>query len=177
MRVTKKIILSLLICIFLLLTSLCGTILYYHYNPHQIKSLIERSISASTGILCTVKNLSYTTKPLSIKTEGITLKPGKHQQGFNLEIPNLKVDLTLEGPFGQKSLILKSLKIDGFSCNLSEKMILTQATKEKAGTSFFSNTFRRLVAFFLFRDIKLQEVEVVNGKIDARFGIHIGLAQ
>ena len=170
MKLTNKILISFCIAAFLFLASLFGTILYYYYHPHRIKSFIERSISTSTGTLCTVKTLSYTTKPLRIKAEGITLKPGENQRGFDLEIPNLKIDLTLEGPFGQKSLILKSLKIESFSFNLSEKMILAQDKSKGEGPSYFSKILKWLVASLLFRDIKLQEVEVANGRFDARFG-------
>lgn len=132
--------------------------------------MIERSISTSTGTSCAIKTLSYSIKPLRIKAEGLTLKPGKHQHGFDLEIPTLKVDLTLEGPFGQKSLILKSLKIDSFSFHLSEKMILAKDKSKVEAPSFFSKILKWLMASLLFRDIKFQELEVINGKIDARFG-------
>ena len=170
MKLRNKIILSICIAAFLLLASVCGTILYYYYHPQRIKPLIENTISTSTGTLCTIRNLSYTTKPLSIEAEGITLKPGKHQGGFDLEIPNLKIDLMREGPFGQKSLILKSLKINEFSFSLSEKMSLTKAPPKTDGTSFLGKIFKWLIAFFLFRDIKFQEAEVSNGKIDAQIG-------
>jgi len=170
MKLKNKIIFSFCIAAFLFLASLCGMILYYYYHPHRIKSFLERSISASTGTLCTVKALSYTTKPLKIKAEGITLKPGEHQRGFDLKIPTFMVDIALEGPFGQKSLILKSLKIDGFSFNFSDKMLLAKDETKVESTSFFRKILKWLIASLLFTDIKFQEVEVVNGKIDVLFG-------
>jgi len=55
-----------------LLFSSIGLYLYYH--PDQVKPIIERSLSATTGASCTIENLSYSFKPMVFEVKGILFK-------------------------------------------------------------------------------------------------------
>ena len=156
---------------FLIVTFFCGIILYYYYHhPSSIKSLIEKSISRSTGTSFTIKNLSYSLKPLKIRAKGITFKPAGKQHGFYLEIPDFNADITLEGAFGHKILTLKKLKINGFSFRLSERTIMPEISTKAESPSFFAKLLKGLTALFLFRDIKFQAAEVINSDIALNLG-------
>ena len=168
MKTKRKIILTFCIIVLLILASLCGTILYYYHHPAAVKAFIEKSISQSTHTSFRIEMLSYSLKPLRIRAEGILFKPGKDHRGFHLEIPELIADMTLEGAFGSKSLTLKNLKIDGFSFHVSHDMVLPEIERKPKSPSFLSRILKRLVALFLFRDIRFQAAQISNGHMVAQ---------
>ncbi|MEE9611109.1 MAG: hypothetical protein V3W19_07650, partial [Desulfatiglandales bacterium] len=175
MRFRKKIFLAFLITIFLLLGSLIGAILYLYYHPSTLKPFIEASISRSTGSAFTIKELSYSIKPLSIRAKGILFNPLEEQHGLHLEVPELMADLSLEGPFGNKSLTFKSIRIDAFSLLFSKEMGLPQIAQGEKSASFFARILKGGMEFFLFKDIKFQGAELTNGQIAVRLGDQIVL--
>jgi hypothetical protein len=165
MRPKRKILIAFCIIAILFLGSLAGTILYYYHHPQAVKALIERSLSRSIGASFTVKDLSYSIKPMSIQAQGIIVKPGKNQSGFHLEIPNLRVDVNLIGRFGRKSLFVKNIMIGGLSVRLSEKMALPEITSKQSEPSFLARVLKEIIALFLFREVRFGVAEVVNGEI------------
>ena len=169
MKPAGKIILIVCVIVLLLLTSLSGAIIYYYTHPPQVKSFIEDAVSRSTGTSFTIKNLTYSLKPLRVIAKGIIFKPGT-LQGFYLEIPGFQADLSLEGPFGQKSLVFKSLRVEGFSCRMSKDSTLPKIEQGAGAPSFFGAILKRVVAIFLFRDFKFQGAELAGGSISAELG-------
>ncbi|MDY7035616.1 MAG: hypothetical protein SV375_05555, partial [Thermodesulfobacteriota bacterium] len=166
----RKIFLGFFIAVLLLLASLSATFLYYYYHPSKLKSFLETSIARSTKSSLTIDRLSYSINPLKIRMEGISLKPLEHRHGFDLEIPDLMADITLEGPFGYKSLIFTALKINGFSLDLTRGMSLPDMTPRVENASYIYRTLKAFIAFFFFRDIKFKAAELANGHIAARSG-------
>jgi hypothetical protein len=168
MKIKRKTILIFCIAPLLLLGSLCGAILYYYFNPPAVKALIEKSIARSTGTSCKIKSLSYSLKPINIRAKGILVKPGEDLRGFHLELPEFIADISLEGPFGHKCLTFKNLKIDGFSFLVSHDLLLPVLKQKPETPSFLGRAVKRLIAFFLFRDIQFQAAQIVNGHIVAQ---------
>ncbi|MBW2346094.1 MAG: hypothetical protein JRF53_19290, partial [Deltaproteobacteria bacterium] len=168
MKIKKKILLTFFIIALLFLASLCGTILYYYHHPDSVKAFIEKSIARTTHTSFRIEKLSYSLKPLRIRAEGIMFEPGKDHRGFHLEIPEFTADMTLEGAFGNKSLTFKKLKIDGFSCRVSHDMILPKIESKPKSPSLLVSVMKRLAAFFLFRDIRFEAAQIVNGHVVAK---------
>ena len=74
--------------------------LYLYYHPNQVKPVVERSLSASTGASCTIENLSYSFKPMVLEARGIIFKPLRPRQAFSMEIPLIRANMDVEGPWG-----------------------------------------------------------------------------
>ncbi|MCP4667726.1 MAG: hypothetical protein GY849_15325 [Deltaproteobacteria bacterium] len=164
----KKIILGLCLLILSLLALFCGTVMYYYSHPSATKGLIEKGVSSATGTSLTIKDLSYSLKPFSIQAKGVTIKPGKNLAGFHLEIHDVKVDLALEGPFGERDLLITNLRVDGFSLRISEEMTLPALFQKAEGPSFLARVVKKIKALLLFREIRLVAGECVNGDMTAR---------
>ena len=154
MRLRKKILLSVSMIVLLFLASLCGGILYLYDHPSAVKPFIEKSISGFTGTSFTMKTLSYSLKPFRIEANEILIRSAEGPGGFTLTIPGLTVDLALQGPFGRKTLILKTLKIEGFSFQLSDNAELPKIRMKGKSTNFFSKILKDAVGLFLLRDIQ-----------------------
>jgi hypothetical protein len=171
MKVIKKIFLfsGIALCVVVLLFSGIGFYLYYH--PDQVKPMIERSLSASTGASCTIENLSYSFKPMVLEARGILFKPLKPQKTFFMEIPLIRADMDVEGPWGHRSLVLKNLQIKGLYFDLfSERFKFPGILPAKRGPSFPAGMARGLIGLFFFRDLKFQSGELLDGRISAAMG-------
>ena len=170
MRLRKKILLSLSVIVLVFVVSLCGGILYLYYHPAAVKPFIEKTISGSTGTSFTIKTLSYSLKPFHIRAKDILILSDEGPSGFSLTIPDIIADLALKGPFGQKTLILTNLKINGFSFLLSGEADLPKFGLKGKGKGIISRILKDAISLFFFlRDIKFQAVEMRGGEITARW--------
>ena len=170
MKLTGKIILIVCVIVLLLLTSLAGAIIYYYTHPSAVKAFVENAVSRSTGTSFTIKSLAYSLDPLRVIAKGIIFQQGRDLHGFYLEIPRFKADLSLEGPFGQRSLIVKSLRVEGFSCRISKDVTLPKIEQKAGPASFFDAVLKRVIALFLFRDFRFQGAELSGGTVSAQLG-------
>ena len=178
MKPKGKIVLIICLVVLLFLTSLAGAIIYYYTHPPAVKSFIEKAVSRSTGTSFTIKTLTYSLDPLRVNAQGIIFKPGRDLKGFYLEIPGFGADLSLEGLFGQKNLVFKSLRVEGFSCRISKDPALPKIEQKAGPPSFLGAILKRVIAIFLFRDIAFQRAEFSGGSISAQLGeqtVHVNV--
>jgi len=169
MKLRTKILLSLSVIVLVFLISLCGGILYLYYHPAAVKPFIEKTISGSTGTSFTIKTLSYSLKPFHIRAKDILIQSDGGTGGFTLTIPDVIADLDLEGPFGQKTLNLTNLKINGFSFLLSEEADLPKFGLKRKGSGLISRILNDAIGLFLLKDIKFQAAEMKGGEITAKW--------
>jgi hypothetical protein len=170
---TSRRIILLTICVIAILVigSVTATILYYHRHPSALKTMIERSVSASTGSSLTIGDLSFSISPLYVRAKNVSLEPGSDQYGFYAAIPDLSVDMVLVGRFGQKRLTVTNLKVADFTLRLSSEMALPEFTPEQeTSPSFFSSIIERMFRVLVFRGVTFQSAEVVNGEISVQSG-------
>ncbi|HSQ86625.1 MAG TPA: hypothetical protein VLM43_18080, partial [Desulfobacterales bacterium] len=168
MALIKKILLFSGIALFVVVLLFSGIGLYLYYHPGQVKPMIERSLSASTGASCTIKTLSYSFKPMVLEARGILFKPLKPKKTFSMEVHSIRADMKIDGPWGHRSLILKNLQINGVYLDLFPEHVTSPGSfPVKRGPSFTADTARRLISFFFFRDIRFGSGELLDGRISA----------
>ncbi len=171
MRLIKKIFLFAGIALCFVLILFAGIGLYLYYHPDQIKPMVERSLSASTGASCTIENLFYSFNPMFLEARGILLKPLKPPKTFSVEIPFIRADMEIEGPWGHRSLVLKNMQINGLYLDLlSEGVTFPGILPTKRGPSFPARMVRGFIGLFFFRDIKFGSGELLDGRISAAMG-------
>lgn len=171
MKLIKKIFLfsGMALCFVVILFSGMGLYLYYH--PDQVKPMIERSLSASTGASCTIETLSYSFKPMVLEAKGILLNPLKPRKTFSMEIRSIRADMDVEGPWGHRALILKNVRMNGLYLDFfSEGFTFPGILPAKKGTSFPAKMVRGLIGLFFFRDIRFGSGELLDGRVSAAMG-------
>jgi hypothetical protein len=168
-KTRNKILISLSVVILFFLISVTGTGLYLYHHPALFKPFLEKTLSRTAGAEFTLQTLSYSLRPLSFRAAGIRLEPGEKLKGLSLEIPALEADMSLEGPFGRRRLILKTLRASGFSCTLSRGLTLPEVPEGPAGPSLLSKVLKGFTALFLFRDVTFHALEAAEGRISAHF--------
>ena len=167
----KKIFLvsGIALCIVAILVS--GTGLYLYYHPDLVKPIFVRSLSASTGASCSIEKLSYSLNPMSVEAEGISFKPVKAGQTFSIKVPSIRVDMTVEGPWGNRSLVLKNIQVSGLYIDLSpDGFKFPGILPAKKSPSFPTGMVRDLIGFFFFRNIRFQSGELLDGSVSAVVG-------
>jgi len=120
----KKIFLvsGFFLCVITVIFSGLG--LYVYYHPERIKPMIERSLSATTGLSCTIESISWRFQPMVLEARGILLKTIGLQDAFTMEIPFIRADMAVEGPWGYRSLILENIQMNDISVNTTLPIIL-----------------------------------------------------
>jgi hypothetical protein len=163
MATKRKILLIVLIVGALLSASLLGVPLFYYYQPSKTKSLLERSISRITGAVCTIRELSYSVRPLNISAKGISVLD--HVNGFDMEIPEFLASISLKGPFGRKTLTFTNFTLHGFSFTARHELGVHQIEESESNPSLFARLFKTLASAFFSRDVKFQAMHVSGGYV------------
>ena len=170
MKRKKKLLIALGVFLLLVVMSIAGTLFYYYTHPNSVEQLIERIVYQSTGMECTIEDLSYSLDPLTVRAEGMTLGPFEDQTGLHLRISDLAADMSLEGRFGRKTLIIEHIRIHKFLLNVPEQFVMPEYKREQESSSFLSQILGWTATWFMFRDISFKEVTVLDGQITALFG-------
>ncbi len=162
MSVKKSLLLAVL-CIFL---AFAGIFFYYYTHPRAVASLVERGVSRFAGISVDIRDLSYTFRPLQIEAKEITVTPASDASGFSLKIPKLNAHMFLDGPFGERSLVLDTIRIGSFSLDYSQADF-KPIPKKKPSVSVVKPVIIRLIAYLFFKDIRINEVILTEGNLAA----------
>ncbi len=165
MNIAKKIILMISGVLLLVFIFLTGTVWYLYAHPDRVKGLVEGVLSDATGASVVLGRLDYALDPFHVAAEGISLRPGERFLGIHLEAPNFRADLSSEGPFARKTLVIEYLELSDFSCRILKDAKMPSLTEREKSPSFFSGLLKRLVALFVFRDIRIQQVAVLGGNL------------
>ncbi len=169
MKFRNKLIIVFFLCVLFVTTSIGAVLLYYYTHPDAVKPLIERTISAYTGMACTVRTLSYSLDPLTVRAESVILDPSKDRPGPRLEISDFGADMALAGPFGRRTLTLKHFNIQKLQLHFPEEFVLPEIRREQGAPSLLSRILGWVVTQCLFKDIAFEEAALLDGQITAAF--------
>ncbi|MFC1884585.1 hypothetical protein ACFL2O_07430 [Thermodesulfobacteriota bacterium] len=169
MKTGKKIIVIFLVSLLVLISALCGAILYVYFHPLAAKSLLEGYVSHATGGMLTIKELSYSVSPLSLHVKGINLDRGKTGQGLGLKIRTLSANAEREGIFWKKTLLIKNLLVEDCSSVFTATERASGEDGENEILSVFYGIFRGVFSLLVFRDIKFEEAEISEADFQGEF--------
>ncbi|RJP47771.1 MAG: hypothetical protein C4548_00340 [Desulfobacteraceae bacterium] len=167
MKLIKKFVLITGIFLCFMAIILAGTGIYLYYHPERIKPTIERSLSATTGSACTIESISFSLQPMGLEARGILFKTlDASMEASSLEIPFIRTDMTIEGPWSRRSLILKNMAVNGIFINGAWAAIFPG----KTGSSFLAVMIQGVVSLIFFKDIRFESGEIHGGHILASWG-------
>ncbi len=170
MKIRKTLLILFGIFLFALMLSI-GAGLYYYTHPPMVKPLIEKAASRTTGASVSIQHLSYSLNPIKIHAKGISFQPAGEENGLSAQIQDFVADCELNGAFGRKTLVFRSLKVNGFECRVHEgTTAVSKGPGSEEGPSFLNAMARSFVSFFLFKDFRLEAAEIGEGHVIARWG-------
>lgn len=161
----KKVILLVAIISLSALLTVAGILAYCLASPERTKALIEKTVEDVIGVQVAVKHIEYTVSPIHFMLQQVTLKPveGNHQTGAS--ISEVAVDFHREGPFGRKTLIVDSIRINTPSLQLRPKSSLPAPSPGSRSSSIVSTFLKGITGLFLFREIDFRNIEIDNGDL------------
>ncbi len=168
--IAKKTLLIIFGIFLLLLILGVGTGLYYYTHPPEVKALMEKVVSRVTGAAFSIQHLDYSLNPIRINAKGIVFQPVEEKDGFSAEIQDFMADCVLEGSFGQKRLVFRTLTINGLKCRVPEGPTAVSKGSGSGGASFLGSMARAFVSLFLFKDIRLEAAHMEKGSVVASWG-------
>ncbi len=146
-----------------------GASLYYYTHPPMVKALVEKAVSRTTGASISIQHLSYSLNPIKIHAKGITFQPAGEENGFSAQIQDFVADCVLDGFFGRKTLVFRTLKVNGFECRVREGATAVSKVPGRERPSFLKSMAGLFVSFFLFKDLKLEAAEIGEGHVIVRW--------
>jgi len=170
MKTKRKILWAFCAALFLLVSVSVGLIWYAYSHPLLIKTWVEEVVSSSIGATLTIEELEYSLDPLRIRGKGIRLSSGEKLKGSDFFIPDFSAEFFLEGPFGNRVLICKSIALKEFSGRLRANAAFLQGDDSLPISSSGGGILSRLISIFLFRDVKIQQMEIANGQMAYQAG-------
>ncbi len=161
----KKIILLVAIISLSALLTVAGILAYYLASPERTKALIEKTVEDVSGVQVAVKRIEYTVSPIHFLLQQVTLKQveGDHQTGAF--VSEVAVDLHREGPFGRKTLIVDSIRLNNPSLRLHQKSSLPAPSPGSRSSSIASTILKGITGLFLFKEIEFRSIEIDNGDL------------
>jgi hypothetical protein len=164
----RKILVLIGLTLLLALGTVVTVVFYSLGSPGKVKALIEQSISRATGTECSIRELSYSLNPLFLRAREIQLID--HVRKFHLDIPALVTELSLQGSFTRRTLVVNHLTLQGFSLNTDYSSGFGEPGEKPQAPGFFSRLARRVVALLLFRDIRIDSAELSGGQVNCDMG-------
>jgi hypothetical protein len=152
------------------LAALTGLGYSYYANPSKLKHLAENALSGFTGTDCSIREISYSQKPLIIRLKGIELI--EPLQGFYLEIPEISAGISIQGRLGQRNLVVEDLRVNGFTLKMTEAWDLPRLVRDSRKPPLFRRILGSLFSFFVFKDMTLHEAGVNDGYVVGQWGGH-----
>lgn len=169
----RKIILIICGILLVCVGGLAGIAVYLYTHPSRIKALVERTLSDATGASVSLSRLTYAVHPFHIGAEGLSVTPGERLQGVYLKAPDFRLDLSLKGQFGHKTLVVKRLEVREFSCRILKDAALPALSEQPEHSSLLGAIIKPLVALLVFRDITFEQADLSGGTLTLSTGDHI----
>ncbi|MBN2059375.1 MAG: hypothetical protein JW882_03065 [Deltaproteobacteria bacterium] len=167
MVVKKNILVYVAIALIILITAFGGVVAYYYRNPGLLLPVVQKYVFDSTGLSLSFEDLSFTMNPLRVVSSGITLERENAPGDFLMKIRNLDATAAMEGLFGQKILVFRNFEVTGFSILISGEWEMPEISRRTGRSSFLSGIIKGALAFFFFRDVRLEDLRLSEGNIIA----------
>lgn len=173
MRGKAKKLLWALTCIVLLLLVIAALGLgYLYHNPSSIKDVVARTISGVSGVHVHISSIDWSTQPLRVRVEGIQADSPDDPKGrFQLSVRTLEADMSFEGDFGKRTLVIDRAGIRGAELMLEGPPVLPVTGAPKARRpSLAARIGAGLLSRLLFSEFRIEHAELEHGTVTATNG-------
>jgi len=172
MKRTVKTGLWILVGTFLLVVALAtAATLYLAHHPSRIRDVLTRTASQATGLDVRIQSLDWSLEPLRIRAAGIRVTSREPESdGLELTLNEVAADLSLEGPFGDRTLVIQEIRAQGFDATVRGRPPLVTATGGRDGPSWIARAGVALLHKLLFRNLRIERAELTQGRIAAHMG-------
>jgi hypothetical protein len=167
MKVKRFILASI---VFILASGACLALalLYLYHHPSTVKRLLEDSLSARFGVEVTIGALEYGLQPMQVSATRIAVRDAKSGDDLDLSVTRLNAAFALEGPLGQRTLVIERMVLAGVSVIAGGRMNWSGVIPDTGPLLALSRLVKRVAATLLFRDVRIGMVELTDGEAALR---------
>jgi len=168
----KKLLWALTCIVILLMIMAASGLVYLYHNPSSIKDVVARTISGVSGVHVHISSIDWSTQPLRVRVEGIQAdSPDEPEGRFQLSVRTLEVDMSFEGDFGKRTLVIDRAGIRGAELMLEGPPVLPVTVAPKARhPSLAARIGAGLLSRLLFSEVRIERAELEQGKVTATNG-------
>lgn len=142
--------------------------LYLAHHPSRIRDVLTRTASQATGMDVQIQSLEWNLEPLRIRAAGIKVSSrDPESDGLELTLNEVAADLSLEGPFGDRTLVIQEIRAQGFEATVRGRPPLVRARGGRDGPSWVARAGVALLHKLLFRNLRIERAELTQGRIAA----------
>ena len=160
----KRFILAFIVFILASGACLALALLYLYHHPSTVKRLLEDSLSARFGVEVTIGELEYDLQPMQVRAARIAARDAKNGDDLDLSVAQLNAAFAMEGPLGQRTLVIERMALAGVSVTAGGRMNWREVISDTGPPSALSRLVKRVAAALLFRDVRIGKVELVDGE-------------
>lgn len=163
MKVKRFILASI---VFILASGACLALalLYLYHHPSTVKRLVEDYLSARFGVEATIGELEYGLQPMQVHAAHIAVRDAKSGGDLDLSVTRLNAAFAMEGPLGQRTLVIERMALAGVSVIAGGRMNWREVISDTGPPSALSRLVKRVAAALLFRDVRIGMVELSDGE-------------
>ncbi len=158
----KQVLLGLSTAVLLVLVLAVSAALYLVHHPEHIKPVVTRGVSQALGMDLGIHRLTWGRDPLRLVLEGVTVVSRDSSRGaLHLAVQDLRAEMSLEGGFGRRTLIVDRATARGVDLLLRGRPPLSLEEREAPGTaSWPARAAGGLLRWLLFRDVRLERASL-----------------
>ena len=160
----KRFILAFIVFILASGACLALALLYLYHHPSTVKRLLEDSLSARFGVEVTIGELEYDLQPMQVRAAHIAVRDAKTGDDLDLSVSQLNAAFAMEGPLGQRTLVIERMALAGVSVTAGGRMNWREVISDTGPPSALSRLVKRVAAALLFRDVRIGKVELFDGE-------------
>jgi hypothetical protein len=165
---TKRVI---LISIVSILTIVVATLVigvgYVVRHPQSARGVLEKTLAMMVHGDVTIEHISLETAPFKLRLAGVRVttpsQSGWPAVGFELQ--DLSGRFAIEGPFGQRRLVIESLKLSQPSVQLTGFGETRTAPGIKASPGPFRALLGSLFKTLVFSEVIIEDGEIADGRV------------
>lgn len=170
-RRTKVILWAFTAAVLLFLVLSAAAAGYVYRHPDRIKDVVARSVSQALGLKLRIHRLVWSHDPLHLRLEGVTVVSQDSSDGtLHLAVQTLRADMSVEGGFGDRILVVDRALARGVDLVLQGKPPLSRLGHgNRPAPSWMSRAGTALVKWLLFQDVRIEQAELQ----EARTSVHV----
>lgn len=145
-------------------------VLWLLYSPRTLQTVLEKSLSAVSGLTIAYDHLSLDPAAGEVQIEGLQISPGRSRPGFRMAIPRMHLQYRLTGSLADRVLILEQVRLQDPDLQLGPRFRLPAppgASRQPGGTGAF---FQWSVRAVLFSQVQLRNLAVSGGHLQLQTG-------
>lgn len=162
-RIVKRLLLTGTALVLFALSMLALALIYYSRHPQAVKTLLEKAVADAIHGSCSIDDLSYSIRRGYVRARGIHLKSESENRSFDLQAANFAAGLALNGPFGARRLVIRSVSVENFAIVLNLPWHWPNPSAGKA--TRMQHLLTRLRRFWLFKEAVLSSAFATSGSL------------